>query len=107
MIDYVGGEAELSGDPSVVRAATKVLLPGVGWFAHDMHILVQRGLDEAIRDAVAAGSVLLGVCLGMQLLGRRSEEGDADGLGLIAGDVRRLTPSDPALKVPNIGWHKI
>jgi imidazole glycerol-phosphate synthase subunit HisH len=107
MIDHVGAEAWVSGDPGVVAGADRLLLPGVGAFGHAMAVLRDRGLDDAIKLAVGRGATLLGVCLGMQLLARGSEEGDGAGLGLIAADVRRIIPSHPGVKVPNMGWRDI
>jgi imidazole glycerol-phosphate synthase subunit HisH len=107
MFDHIGVETRLSGDPAIVERAPTLLLPGVGSFAHAMAVLRARGLDDAIGIAVGNGAVLLGVCLGMQLLARHSEEGDATGLGLIAADVRRIDSAAEAVKVPNMGWHEV
>lgn len=107
MIEHVGAEARLSGDPDAIAAAPRLLLPGVGSFAHAMTVLRSRGLDAAIGAAVTNGAMLLGVCLGMQLLARHSEEGDAEGLGLIDADVRRIVPSRDGVKVPNMGWREV
>lgn len=107
MLQHVDAEVRLSGDPAQVARAESLLLPGVGSFAHAMDVLRARGLDEAIREAAHRGTRLLGVCLGAQLLARHSEEGDAAGLGLIAADVRRITPSHGAVKVPNMGWSEV
>jgi imidazole glycerol-phosphate synthase subunit HisH len=107
MFEQIDVVAQLSGDPFSVLRARHILLPGVGSFAHAMENLRSRGLDDAIRTAAADGATVLGVCLGMQLLGRYSEEGDAVGLGLIAGDVRRIKPSSGAIKVPNMGWREV
>lgn len=107
MLDHVGVETRLSGDPLAVAHAERLLLPGVGSFAHAMSVLVARGLDDAIRVAARRGAPLLGVCLGAQLLARHGEEGDVPGLGLIAADVRRIIPSHQGVKVPNMGWREV
>lgn len=107
MFDHVGAEARLCSDPLQIERAPYLLLPGVGSFAHAMQSLRSRGLDGAIGSAVENGALLLGVCLGMQLLARYSEEGDAEGLGLIAADVRRIVPSREGVKVPNMGWREV
>jgi len=106
MFDFIGVDCDVCADPRSVRRGAKLVLPGVGFFGHAMNVLRRTGLDEALNAAVANGGKVLGVCLGMQLLARGSEEGGDAGLGLIAGDVRRLSPSDPDLKVPNIGWRE-
>ena len=107
MFEHVGADTRLSGDPIQIERAHRVLLPGVGSFGHAMKVLRDRGLDVAIRAAAGHGAVVLGVCLGMQLLGRYSEEGDAEGLGLIAADVRRIRPSNDGVKIPNMGWREV
>jgi glutamine amidotransferase len=107
MFERVGATAQLSGDPVEIARSEKLMLPGVGSFAHAMSMLRARSLDDALRAAAASGSRLLGVCLGMQLLARHSEEGDAEGLGLIAGDVVRIRPRSETVKVPNMGWREI
>lgn len=107
MFEHVGVETRLSAHPSEIARAPRLLLPGVGSFAHAMEVLRSRGIDQALRTAASNGAALLGVCLGMQLLARHSEEGDAEGLGLIAADVRRITPSNDGVKVPNMGWREV
>lgn len=107
MFEYVGVETRLCGDPREIAQSEHLLLPGVGSFAHAMQVLRLRGLDESIHAAVRGGAKLLGVCLGMQLLARHSEEGNAQGLGLIAADVKRIVPSHAAVKVPNMGWREV
>lgn len=107
MFENVGAESSVSGDPTVVSTARKLLLPGVGSFAHAMGVLRARHLDDAIRNAAANGASVFGVCLGAQLLGRHSEEGDADGIGLVPADVVRIVPRDPQVKVPNMGWREV
>ncbi len=107
MFDHVGADTRLCGEPAQIERAHRLLLPGVGSFAYAMQVLRARKLDTAIKAAVRHGAQLLGVCLGMQLLGRSSEEGDADGLALIAADVRRIQPSNEAIKIPNMGWREI
>ena len=96
--------------PEVIAAADRIVLPGVGAFGACMGALQARaGLVEAVTEAVhARGAPFLGVCVGMQLLATRGLEfGDHPGLDWIAGEVRRLTPDDPALKVPHMGWNDV
>lgn len=105
--EAVGHSAEISQDPEVVRKASKVILPGVGAFADAIALLKQSGLADAFREAVQAGKPCLGVCLGLQLLFDVSEEdGEHDGLGLLAGRVVRFKPS-PGLKIPHMGWNTL
>jgi glutamine amidotransferase len=101
---------ETTADPDVVRRADRIVLPGVGAFAACLAALRARdGLAEAIEDAVKRrGAPFLGVCVGMQLLATRGLEfGAHPGLDWIAGEVRRLTPDDPARKVPHMGWNDV
>lgn len=107
MFDHLGLETELSGEPSQIERASRLLLPGVGSFAYAMEVLRSRGLSGAIQTAARNGAQVLGVCLGMQLLARHSEEGNAEGLGLIAADVRRIQPSHDGIKIPNMGWREV
>jgi glutamine amidotransferase len=107
MLGRAGIEAEISGAPDVVRRATRLILPGVGHFRFAMDSLAGRGLIEVLNDCVlGAGVPILGICLGAQLLGRRSEEGDCAGLGwvpmdTVAFDRSRLLNGE---KVPHMGW---
>lgn len=100
----------VTSDPAVVRAADRVVLPGVGAFAD-----CRRGLDgvpgmvEALEDTVhGKGRPFLGICVGLQLLAEQGlEHGTTAGLGWIKGVVDRITPSDPALKIPHMGWNTL
>jgi glutamine amidotransferase len=105
-LEHVGARVEVSGDPQRLRAMDGLVLPGVGAFPAAMTAIRAAGLDEFLQERVAAGVPLLGLCLGMQLLFERSEEHDgAEGLGLLAGTVRRLNV--PGLKLPHIGWSEL
>lgn len=105
MLRKVGADAELVADPEGLALATRIVLPGVGAFDHGMAALRERGLVESLRARALAGVPVLGVCLGMQMLGLGSEEGAADGLGLLPMRCRRFRlPDDSRLKVPHMGW---
>ncbi len=100
----------VSDDPAVLRAAARIVLPGVGAFADCMTQLAARpGVVEALEYAVIArGRPFLGICVGLQLLATRGfEHGCHRGLGWIEGDVVALAPAEPALKVPHMGWNEI
>jgi glutamine amidotransferase len=102
-LEHVGARAAIGADPDEVRAADGLILPGVGAFPRAMERIRATGLDELIAERAAAGTPVLGICLGLQLLFERSEElGGGAGLGLLPGAVRKLDA--PSLKVPNIGW---
>lgn len=109
MLDYLGIEAQASGDGAQIAAARKLILPGVGAFDKAMLTLRERGLIPFLDKAVLDRRVpVLGVCLGMQLLGRRSEEGREAGLGYIdAESIKIKVPDTSDLKVPHIGWMEV
>jgi glutamine amidotransferase len=98
-------EAIVTDDEGELRAAEKLVLPGVGAFATCMSELKKRGFDELVRERVTKGVPLLGVCVGMQLLFEESEEfGHARGLGFLRGRVRKF---DESLRVPHVGWNTV
>jgi glutamine amidotransferase len=100
----------VTSDPVVVTKADRIVLPGVGAFADCMGGLTRLpGMVEALREAVLVKKVpFLGICVGMQLLATVGREfGDHKGLGWIGGEVVRLTPTDPALKIPHMGWNEL
>ena len=105
----IGAEVCVTGDPKKIRAADKVVLPGVGAFGDAAFLLHNNGLDVEVQRAAQAGNPLLGICLGMQLLLDQSlEYGVHTGLGLIPGTVRPIRPLIPAgYKVPHIGWNTL
>ena len=97
-------------EPEVVARADRIVLPGVGAFAACMaHLRERDGLVEAMTEAVKdRGAPFLGVCVGMQLLATRGLEfGETPGLDWIEGDVVRMEPANPALKVPHMGWNAL
>ena len=100
----------VTSDPDRVAAADRIVLPGVGAFADCRRGLEKLdGMLEALSEAVAAkGRPFLGICVGMQLMADAGlEHGRHPGFGWIAGEVRAVTPSDPALKVPHMGWNAL
>lgn len=99
----LGADFTVTADADVIRRADKVLLPGVGNAAEAMDNLRATGLVEVIRSL---RQPVLGICVGMQVMCRHSEEGDVDCLGIFDARVKRFTPS-PELKVPHMGWNKI
>ena len=100
-----GAEVELTGDPALLRRADALVLPGDGAFGATMAEIDGRGLAPLLREAVAAGTPLLGICIGMQVLFEQSEEhGRHQGLGLLPGRVRRF---DDSLTVPHMGWNTL
>ena len=103
----VGVRAEITNDADRVRAAERIIFPGVGAAGSAMRSLRARDLDGALTEAVGGGTPVLGICLGLQISLERSEENDQATLGIIPGEVRRFALSDPALKVPHMGWNEV
>ena len=104
--EHVGAAVTVTADHGALAAADALVLPGVGAFPEAMRRIGERGLADPIRERVAAGVPLLGICLGMQLLFESSSEnGGADGLGLLPGGVDELRAGE--LKSPHIGWSPV
>ena len=102
-LERLGAEYELTADPARILAADKVILPGVGNAARAMENLRGRGLCELVKSLRRP---VLGICVGMQLMCRDSEEGPVQGLGLFDAHVRRFSET-PDAKVPHMGWNAI
>jgi len=102
-LERLGVRAELTADPVVIRAAERVILPGVGSAVEGMKRLQAKGLVACVRGLTQP---VLGVCLGMQLLFENSAEGPVETLGLVPGRVVRL-PDAPGVTVPHMGWNTI
>lgn len=100
-LERVGASAVLSGDPEVIRSADQVIFPGVGEASSAMQRLQANGLDKLIQELTQP---VLGICLGLQLMCRTSEENDTKGLGIFDAEVLRF-PSGP--KVPQVGWNAL
>ncbi len=105
----VGAECTVTSDPELIRAADKILLPGVGAFEDAKRKLSERGLDELIIEEAGRGKKLFGICLGMQMLFEHSfEYGEHEGLGLLKGDIVAMDGRiDKGLKIPHIGWNAL
>ncbi|EDL49262.1 imidazole glycerol phosphate synthase subunit HisH [Erythrobacter sp. SD-21] len=106
----VGAKVKVTADPNVLRAADRIVLPGVGSFgACAAGLRAEKGVIEAMRERVfMGGAPFLGICVGMQLLATRGlEHGETPGLDWIEGEVRLIEPTDTSVKVPHMGWNDV
>ncbi|MHC4993491.1 MAG: imidazole glycerol phosphate synthase subunit HisH [Planctomycetota bacterium] len=107
-LEFVGAQAEVVSTPEAVDSADRLILPGVGAFGDAMIHLEERRLVEPLKSYAASGRLLMGICLGMQLVFDSSEEeGEHVGLGLVPGRIVRFRPTDHTLKVPHMGWNAL
>ncbi len=108
MLKKIGAEAIISSDPEEIKKADKLILPGVGSFDAGMENLKNSGLIPAIEEKVInKKTLILGICLGMQLFAKNSEEGISRGLGWIDAEVKKFKFSENSLKIPHMGWNSI
>lgn len=105
MIDKAGGISRIINSPADIAGVNKIVLPGVGNFSHGVHSLDQLGFRDPLVNFASLGLPILGICLGMQLLCVRSEEGTGRGLGLVDAEVLRFNDPSNSFKVPHMGWN--
>lgn len=103
----VGIDAEISADADRVAAADRLIFPGVGAAGSAMRSVRRNELDQALRSALAGGTPVLGICLGLQISFDHSEEDDQDTLGLLPGLVKRFAFERRDLKIPHMGWNEV
>jgi imidazole glycerol-phosphate synthase subunit HisH len=107
-LDHLGIASRITADPEAIRSAERIIFPGVGAAGSAVETLKSSGLFDALKDAFAKGTPILGICLGTQIILSRSEEdGGVDCLGIIPGEVVRFDLKNPALKIPHMGWNGI
>ena len=105
-LEHIGARASVTAEARRLRGADGLVLPGVGAFPRAMRNLAELGLDELLRERFAAGTPILGICLGLQLAFEgSSEQGGAAGLGIVAGEIRPLEAAEQ--KLPHIGWNEV
>ena len=106
-VQYLGEDAVITRDRDIIMESDKVILPGVGCFGDAMEKIREYGLENVIYDVVDSKKPFLGICLGLQLLFKTSEESPkATGLGILDGEIIRI-PDAEGLKVPQIGWNSL
>ncbi len=109
MIKHIGGgEVCISNNPDEIASAKRLILPGVGHFQHGMEQLQLLGLVDVLKKEVLVNKKpILGICLGMQLLTKHSEEGNIEGLGFVDAQTKKFKFDNPQLKVPHMGWNTV
>jgi imidazole glycerol-phosphate synthase subunit HisH len=105
-LEFAGAKTVITDRAAELHNADAVVLPGVGAFDPAMQHLQERGLVPVIQDIIASGKPFLGICLGMQILFERSEEGQELGLGIFPGIIQRFE-SEPNLTIPHMGWNQL
>jgi len=106
-LDHLGIANQITSDPTVALRSDRIIFPGVGAAGAAMTTLKKRGLDRALVEAYRAGILILGICIGCQIILEYSEEDDTPCLGLLPGQTVRFRLSDPALKIPHMGWNAV
>ena len=108
-LKFIGAEAKVTNNIEEIKAADRIILPGVGAFEDAIRKLRESGMEKVVLEEAANGKPLLGICLGMQmLLEKNYEYGEHEGLGLIKGSVKPIAPRiGEGLKVPHIGWNAL
>ena len=106
-IEAIGEKAVVTRNRDEILSADKVILPGVGSFGDAMGRLHEYGLVDTLHEVADSGKPFLGICLGLQLLFRRSDESDGvEGLSILPGEILRI-PDAPGIKIPHIGWNSL
>ena len=103
----VGVKAIVTSDPTKVARAERIIFPGVGAAPSAMEHLIKTGLDNALKNAFKAGTPILGICIGAQIILDSSEEGNQKCLGLVPGKTVRFRLKDKLLKIPHMGWNEV
>jgi imidazole glycerol-phosphate synthase subunit HisH len=105
-LEHAGAETLITHDPAELASADAIVLPGVGSFDPAVKKIRDRDLEQPLKDIIASGKPFLGICLGLQILFDRSDEGQESGLGIISGTVKKFQP-EPNLTIPQMGWNQI
>ena len=107
MLKKIGRDSILTDDYDTISKSKIIIFPGVGTFDNVMQNIYEKKIDEAIFNSLENDSKLLGICVGMQALFSRSDEGNLDGLNLIKGEIKKFKFEDKTFKIPHMGWNKV
>lgn len=105
-LQHAGADTSITHIPAELAAADAIVLPGVGAFDPAVKKIRERDLEQPLKDIIASGKPFLGICLGLQILFDRSEEGEELGLGIVPGIVRKFQP-EANLTIPQMGWNQL
>jgi len=103
-LEHSGARVIVTSDPHVINESDAIVFPGQGSCVSSMDNIKSKGLDVVIKDSICSGKPFLGICLGLQLLLEKSEEGNTDCLDIVRGEVKRF---DQGLKIPHMGWNSV
>ncbi len=106
-LDHLDIPNQISADADIVRVAEQIIFPGVGAAGAAMQVLRERNLDSALKESFQRGTPILGICIGCQIILTHSEENNTPCLDLISGETVRFRFSNPALKIPHMGWNAV
>ncbi len=107
MLKKIGHSSILTDDYDIISKSKIIIFPGVGTFDNVMQHVYEKKIDKAIFNSLENNSKLLGICVGMQALFSRSDEGNLDGLNLIKGEIKKFKFEDKTFKIPHMGWNKV
>ena len=105
-VNFLGYQCEITANPQKILASQKVIFPGVGAAKATMDTLHETGLSQILIESYESGKLMLGICIGIQILFDYSEEDGTDCLGVLSGQVKKFKPI-PMIKVPQIGWNQV
>lgn len=106
-LDNIGVASQISSNPETIMAAERIIFPGVGHAESAMKSLCAKGIDNALKEAFAKGTPIMGICLGTQIILEHSEEGDTKTLGLLPGNCVKFNLSNKDLTIPHMGWNAV
>ncbi|MEC8891826.1 MAG: imidazole glycerol phosphate synthase subunit HisH, partial [Candidatus Poribacteria bacterium] len=105
-VNFLGYRCQITANPQKILASQKIIVPGVGAAKATMDTLHETGLSQVLLESYESGKLMLGICIGIQILFDYSDEEDTDCLGILSGQVKKFKAS-PTINVPQIGWNQV